>query len=218
MRKPLTPTLWLAAAFFFAVAVGSAQAQRAPSCEIKKIEPSLVNSPDVTAGNYRKSGPNRPPQWLEIDVTFDLPQPDKNGSKFAEEITVNYYVLLNNKEASKDGKRTLLTGSVAHSDVFFEKGLHAVAFVSPQTLLRFFDGKAPTNPAQALVDVGVTVSDSTGVIARHSWKSPVRDNKGWWDNASDFNEVTGRVLEKDRTPFAHLAWDYYLPPKPKAGL
>lgn len=217
MKRPLSPALWLAAAVFFTLAGGSASAQRSSSCEIKKIEPALVDSPQITVGNYRKNIPNRAPQWLEIDVTFDLPQPDKSATKFADEITVNYYILLNNKEANKDGKRTLLTGSVSHADVLFDKGLHASAFVSPKTLLKFFDGKAPTNPTQAVVDVGVTVSDSTGVIARHAWKSQVRGDKGWWDNSSDFTEVTGRVLDKDRTPFAPLFWDYALPPKPRAG-
>ena len=214
MRKPLSLALWLAAVVFFTGAVGSALAQRPPACDIKKIEPALVNSPDVTVGNYRKSGANRPPQWLEIDATFDLPQPDKNGPKFADEITVNYYILLNNKEATKDGKLTLLTGSVTHADVFFDKGLHSSAFVSPQTLLRFFDGKSVANAMQAVMDVGVTVSANGAVIAQRSWKG----DKGWWANTAAFNEVSGRVLAKDATPFAHLFWDYYLPPKPKAGL
>lgn len=214
MRKPLTPTLWLATVVFFTALSFTAQAQRAPTCEIKKIEPALVHSPEVTVGNYRKSGSNRAAQWLEIDVTLDLPLPDKNGPKFADEITVNYYILLNNRDASKDGKQTLLTGSVSHSDVLYDKGLHVSAFVSPQTLLRFFDGKSPNNPMQAVFDIGVSVSVNGTVIAQRSWKG----DKGWWENTAPFNEVSGRILAKDATPFAHLFWDYYLPPKPKAGL
>lgn len=214
MRKPLTPALWLTAVIFFTGAVGFAQAQRAPSGDIKKIEPMLVNSPEIEAGNYQKSVPNRPPQWLEIDVTFDLPQPDKRGPKFADEVTVNYYILLNNKGATEDGRQTFLTGSVSHADVLFEKGLHSSAFVSPQTLLRFFDGKSPTNAMQAVMDVGVTISADGTVIAQRAWKG----DKGWWENAAEFSEVTGRVLPKDATPFAALSWDYYLPSKPKAGL
>jgi hypothetical protein len=84
-------------------------------------------------------------------------------------------------------------------------------------MLRFFDGKAPGNINQAVVDIGVTVSDASGVLARQALKSQVRGDKGWWDNSEDFSEVTGRVLSKDATPFAHLSWDYYLPPKSKAG-
>ena len=156
--------------------------------------------------------------WLEIDVDFDMEQPDKNGPKLGEDLTVNYYILLNNKSLTEDGKATLLTGSVSHAEYLFGKGMHVGAFVAPQTLLKFFDGEAPRNINQAIIDIGVTISDSTGVIARKASKSQVRDDKGWWDNTEKYTEVTGRVLAKSDTPFAHLAWDYYLPEKPKSGL
>lgn len=218
MKKPLAPVILLAAAVLFAAAAPSVDAQTSPDCDIKKITPLLLNSPQIAAEYSRKPGQNRPPQWLEVDVEFDMPQTSKTGPKFADELTVNYYILLNNKDATEDRKPTLLTGSVSHADVPYGKGLHVGAFVSPQTMLRFFDGKAPGNINQTVVDVGVTVSDASGVIARHALKSAVRGEKGWWDNTADFSEVTGRVLDKEATPFAHLSWDYYLPPKSKAGL
>jgi hypothetical protein len=215
MTKPLAPVLLLAAAIFLALASGPALAQSAVKCEIKKIELALLSSP-VTGSSYSKKS-SQPHMWLEIDVDFDMEQPKKE-SKLGEELTVNYYILLNNKGLTEDGKATLLTGSVSHSEFLYGKGLHVGAFVSPQTLLKFFDGEAPRNINQAVVDLGVTISDSTGVIARKASKSQVRDDKGWWDNTEKYTEVTGRVLAKSDTPFAHLAWDYYLPEKPKSGL
>jgi hypothetical protein len=156
--------------------------------------------------------------WLEIDAEIDMRQPDRNGPKLGEELTVNYYILLNNKTETEDGKATLLTGSVTHAEYLYGKGLHVGAFVTPQTLSKFFAGKAPNNLNQAVTDIGVTISDSTGVIARKGFKSAVSGDKGWWDNTEKFTEVTGRVLAKSDTPFADLAWDYYLPEKPKSGL
>jgi len=218
MTKPLVPVLLLAAAIFLALASGPALAQSAAECEIKKIEPALIPSPQTGSSYSKKSAQGQPPPWLEIDVEIDIPQPDKKGPKLGEELTVNYYILLNNKSLTEDGKATLLTGSVSHAEYLFGKGLHVGAFVSPQTLLKFFDGEAPRNINQAIIDIGVTISDSTGVIARKAYKSQVRDDKGWWDNTEKYTEVTGRVLAKSDTPFAHLAWDYYLPEKPKSGL
>lgn len=215
MTKPLAPVLLLAAAIFLALASGPARAQSDVKCEIKKIEPALLSSP-VIGSSYSKKV-SQPHMWLEIDVDFDMEQPKKE-SKLGEELTVNYYILLNNKGLTEDGKATLLTGSVSHAEFLYGKGLHVGAFVSPQTLLKFFDGDAPRNINQAVVDLGVTISNSTGVIARKASKSQVRDDKGWWDNTEKYTEVTGRVLAKSDTPFAHLAWDYYLPEKPKSGL
>ena len=218
MTKPLAPVLLLAAAIFLALASGPARAQSAVKCEIKKIDAALIPSPQINSSYSKKSAQGQPSPWLEIDVDIDIPQPDKNGPKLGEELTVNYYILLNNKSLTEDGKATLLTGSVSHAEFLYGKGLHVGAFVSPQTLLKFFGGDAPRNINQAVVDLGVTISDSTGVIARKASKSPVRDDKGWWDNTEKYTEVTGRVLAKSDTPFAHLAWDYYLPEKPKSGL
>ena len=218
MTKPLAPVLLLAAAIFIALASGPALAQSAAECEIKKLEPALIPSPQTGSSYSKKSAKGQPSPWLEIDVEIDIPQPDKNGPKLGEDLTVNYYILLNNKSLTEDGKATLLTGSVSHAEFLFGKGLHVGAFVAPQTLLKFFSGEAPRNINQAIIDIGVTISDSTGVIARKASKSPVRDGKGWWDDTEKYTEVTGRVLAKSDTPFAHLAWDYYLPEKPKSGL
>jgi hypothetical protein len=216
MTKPLAPVLLLAAAIFLALASGPALAQSAAECEIKKLEAALIPSPQTGSSYSKKSA--QPHMWLEIDVEIDIPQPDKNGPKLGEDLTVNYYILLNNKSLTEDGKATLLTGSVSHAEYLFGKGLHVGAFVAPQTLLKFFDGEAPRNINQAIIDIGVTISDSTGVIARKASKSQVRDDKGWWDSTEKYTEVTGRVLAKSVTPFAHLAWDYFLPEKPKSGL
>ena len=215
MKKPLTPVILLATAILLSVPPIQVRAQSALKCEIKKIEPALLMSPQIP-GYAKKVGQGHP--WLEIDAEIDIPQPDKSGPKLGEELTVNYYILLNNKGLTEDDKATLLTGSVSHAEYLFGKGLHVGAFVTPQALLKFFAGKVPNIVNQAIKDIGVTVSDSTGVIAREGFKSKVRGDKGWWDNTEKYTEVTGRVLPKSETPFAHLAWDYYLPEKPKSGL
>lgn len=218
MKKPLAPVLVLTAALFLAVASVPLRAQSAVVCEIKKIEPALIPSPQIGSSYSKKSAQGQPTPWLEIDVEIEIPQPDRNGPKLGEELTVNYYILLNNKSETEDGKATLLTGSVSHTEYLFGKGLHVGAFVSPQTLLKFFAGKLPNMANQIITDLGVTISDSTGVIARKGYKSQMRGDKGWWDDTEKFTEATGRVLAKSNTPFANLAWDYYLPEKPKSGL
>ena len=218
MTKPLAPVLLLAAAIFLALASGPARAQSAVKCEIEKLEAALIPSPQTESSYSKESAQGEFSPWLEIDVEIDIPQPTKNGPKLGEDLTVNYYILLNNKSLTEDGKATLLTGSVSHAEYLFGKGLHVGAFVAPQTLLKFFDGEAPGKINQAIIDIGVTISDSTGVIARKASESQVRGDKGWWDSTEKFTEVTGRVLAKSDTPFADLSWDYYLPEKPKSGL
>ena len=66
---------------------------------------------------------------------------------------------------------------------------------------------------------GVSLSDSTGLVAIASSKSAdvAKQGKGWWDSDAGMTKVTGRVLEKSQTPVAPMAWDYFVPSKPKSA-
>lgn len=220
MRKHWFPATVLPA-LFLALCATPLEAQVKPEFTIKKIEANLVETPQLQAGAYRKQQPGaaRPLPWLEIDVNFERDEVSKDDPKYTEDLTVSYYILLNNGPLNADKQPTLLTGTTTISDVPHGKGLHTAAFVSPQTLGRFFDGKPPASAQQAVFDVGVTISNSTGVVAIASSKSAdvAKQGKGWWESEAGMTKVTGRVLEKSQTPFAPLAWDYFVPSKPKAA-
>jgi hypothetical protein len=86
--------------------------------------------------------------------------------------------------------------------------------VTPQTLAFYFEGKPPTTIQQAIIDIGVTISDESGVVDQYTMKG----KSGWWDSeAQPKSVVAGRVLSKDSTPFSARSWDYYLPAKTKSG-
>jgi hypothetical protein len=221
MRKPLFPVL-LATLLFSGLPAHSQSPQSPASAPITidKVEAAFFESPMITAGSYRKARQGQATPWLEIDVKFDHGNANAPGPKVADSLTVNYYIVLNNaaiKTVNPDGKPTILTGSVTHADVPYGRGLRSAAFVSPQTLFRYFDGKVPVTTSQAIADVGVTISDSTGVAAIGAYKNKPDAARPWWDETGAYSQVTGRVMDKASTPFAALAWDYYLPPKPKSA-
>ena len=191
------------------------QANPGKNYSIKKVEAELVDSPQIPGGPSKRSA-GKAGQWLEIDVTFDRHDTKPDAPKFSGDLTFNYYILLNNKSSTKEGKPTLLTGTITQTEAPMEKGLHAAAFLTPQTLAFFFDGKPPTTTQQAIIDIGVSISDDTGVADQYTMKG----KPGWWDNPAQLESVStvaGRVLSKDSTPFSALSWDYYLPPKAKSG-
>ena len=197
----------------------ASKAQLTGEYTIKKIAPELVNSPRITAQGYNKQVQGRTLQWLEVDVELERKEVDKKAPKFAEEATINFFILLNNAQFNEDKLPTLLTGTVNVVDIPYEKNLHAAAFVSPQTLARLFGGKPPINLNTAVTDIGVTISTSKGLEALFSFKGTVneREGRGWWDDTSKMSVLSGRIVDKSETPFAHLAWGYYLPLKPKGG-
>jgi hypothetical protein len=169
--------------------------------KIAKITPDLVTTPEYSVSfgpKNKKVSKNK--DFLEVEVSFDWQPRDKDPA-FLDELTFNYYILLNNK-SRENPEGTLLTGSVTHVAIPQARALNSAMYVSPRTLERFFEGKPPTTASAALVDVGVTVTQQGQLVAEASWKGRGQ----WW---SQLQQVPGYVLNKNETPFAPLAWDYY---------
>lgn len=189
--------------------------------QIQDLKPNFVESPKITAAGYSKRSQGRSGQWLEIEVTFERNSSPKTP-KFSGDLVFNYYLLLKNEGQTEDRKPTMLTGSVTHVHVPQEKGLHTVAYVSPRTLAKFFDGKVPVNAQQTLLSVGLEVKGDGGLLAIKTWQGQLGGTAqapvGWWtDSAAKYTAVPGFILGKDKTPFAPLEWDYYEPVKPQSG-
>jgi hypothetical protein len=204
----MSPLKFLPAAALTAILVATlpCSAQQ-PNTEFRvtKIEPTFVESPTYSGVRYDKRGA-KPGSWLEVEVTFEW-QPRLKEPKYTEELTANFYILLNNK-SQQFPKGALLVGSVNMMSVPQGKDLHTVVYVSPRTLARMFDGKMPVNAAQAVTDVGVTLSKQGQTVATTTWKG----SGEWW---TSYQQTPGYVLNKNETPFAPLAWDYYEAIKPK---
>jgi len=72
-----------------------AKAQNSPEITVSKIEPQLVTAPAISySGAPSKLVPSK--KWAEIETTFAW-QPSNPAEKYTDDLTVNYYVLLNNK-------------------------------------------------------------------------------------------------------------------------
>lgn len=192
----------VALALILGCSLSSLSAQVNTEFQISKIEPAIENTPAV---NYsmgtQKSLSGPPKKWMEIEVTFSW-QPRAATEKFVDELTFNYYVLLSNKGAAYP-QGTLLTGQVTHTAIpANQKDLRSVMYVSPRSLERLFDGKIPSSPAAAVVDIGVTISRQGQVVAEKSLKG----SGAWWPQ---YQQTSGYLLNKEETPFAPLYWDYY---------
>jgi hypothetical protein len=178
-----------------------ATAQPSKDFQILKITPDLATTPEY---NFAFGPKNKKVQknkdWLEVEVSFEW-QPRDQKPEFLDELTFNYFILLNNKSRENPGG-TLLTGTVTHVAIPQAKGLNSVMYVSPRTLERFFEGKIPSTASSAITDVGVIITKQGQTVAEASWKGRGQ----WW---SALQQVSGYVLNKNDTPFAPLAWDYY---------
>ncbi len=198
---PMFPRILIPGAAALVLSVSGACAQALNTeYSITKVTPATQASPSFSISGYDKRV-SKGKDWLEVEVAFDW-QSRAKEPKFTEELTFNYYILLNNAQFTADKKQTLLTGSVTHSSIPQGRDLHSVVYVSPRTLERFFEGRPPANAQQTIYDVGVTISKQGQLVAEYTLKG-----KGaWW---TQFQQTPGYVLNKNETPFGPLAWDYY---------
>lgn len=185
---------------------GSTQSEFA----IQGISTQLVNSPNINS-DYQRRASGRPGQWLEIEVTFAW-NPRDRAQTVLEAYDVRYFVLLRNSSASPDKKDTLLAGTASHVLLFPGRDKKSVMFVSPQQLLKLFGGRIPSSMQQVVAGVGIEIAVSGQVVAEHT----NRGQGAWWRDAAataGFNRDDGILLDKSRTPFAHLVYDYHEPLK-----
>jgi len=185
------------------LAIGSYQcleAQTASEFAITKIEPQIVTRPALSySGATQKTV--QPKSWLEIEVTF-ASQSANPAEKYTDDLVMNYYVLLPNKNVEFP-QGALLTGQTALTSVPAKQNdLKSVIYLSPRSMERLFDGKAPTSTSSAIVDIGVTLTKQGQIVAQKSLKG----SGVWWPQ---FQQTPGYLLNKSETPFASLNWEYY---------
>ena len=205
----ISPFRWLLLIAFSLTTGHVSFAQTSPEVLISKVDAQLVTAPAITF-SYTGRSLNNPvspsKKWLEIETTFSW-QPLSGTDLYSDDLTVNYYVLLNNPSI-KYPQGTLLTGETTLSSIPAKSldsknsELKSVIYVSSRSLERFFGGKVPSDVNSAVKDIGVTISKSGQVDAQKSLHGTV----GWWPQ---FQKTSGFLLNKSETPFAALNWDYY---------
>lgn len=155
---------------------------------IKKIAPAVDLTPEYNV----QFGPSEHPvpkslQWLEVEVDFE------SRVDWTDELTFKYYILLADQ---------CLTGEVTHIDIPKGRDLYSVMYVSPRTIARILNGRPMTS--QDIQDVGVQIVSKGQVLFTKSYKA--QGDQQWWQN---LQQVSGKVLNKNETPFAPIYWDRY---------
>jgi len=185
----------------------TAFSQNVQEFKINEIKPNIVLTPNINF-SLGSQKPARSKGWLEVEVSFNW-NPRLATEKFADDLVVNFYVLLANKNPVNPSG-TLLVGqetltSVPSPQIAANDGktdLKTVMYASPRTLERFFDGKIPSSAAAAITDIGVTISRQGQLLAIKNLKG----TGAWWPQ---YQQTPGYLLNKSETPFAPLFWDYY---------
>jgi len=159
-----------------------------PDYQILKIAPAVDTTPQYTFNFGPQQHPQgRSEQWIEVEVNFE------SNVDWTDELSFKYYILLAD---------SCLTGEVTHVDIPRGRDLYSVVYIAPRTIARILNGKPLTS--MDIQDVGVQIVKQGQVLDTKSFKT--QGDTQWWQN---LQQVTGKVLNKDQTPFGPLIWDRY---------
>lgn len=212
-------TALLVAVLGFAASPIFAQSQAAPVYRVNKVTATMARTPDA---NYSGGAPgkrSRNSSFLEVEASFDDVAPPSANKTATSDLALTFYVVLKTKGLPDPADRTkrltentMLAGTVNLINVPHEKELKAVMYISPRTLERYFEGKVPASAQAAVADAGVSISRDGQLAGQGAVSAPDFGNqKPWW---TGMQPVSGSLLNKNETPFANLAWDYYEEIKP----
>lgn len=153
--------------------------------------------------DYNTDLPGRPrenEEWLRITCVLDV---DGGDDGWVDEVVLEWYVL-----AEVPGPDILMRREVTYVDV--EDGeQHGCIFIPP-TFFRRYTGDDDPDEDDLRVVVRVKVN---GAYRAGRFHPEGRPRTSWWTDA-DNRVLEGYLLARPETPFAPLAWWYYMYIKP----
>jgi hypothetical protein len=190
-----------------------AQATPSPAKEVlvdvEKVHVEIQKTPQFAVPNVKDKRFN-PKDWLEIEVDCEAKLSKKEKDKDIKaypEVEFKYYVYLSGNPDPK--KNRVLTGIIHHVNVPIGEKIHSVMYVSPSAILKITEGRSPVVPTMVKA-WGVAVFINGEEVGRKTSEA----NKEWWTNNA-LPPQEAALLDKTKTPFAPLWFDYHLEVRPR---
>ena len=146
----------------------------------------------------------RAPMWIEIEADF-------NTAEEFQELTFKFGMVVLPVGAAKP---KLLEGEVTLVDVQVGKSRHAVMYVPPKTVFRMSPPKLPFQVNTVRASWVQVYAGSEKVAERFYSNFQGATLEGVLRDKETYEKITGGLVHKDTTPFAHLFLDYYESMKP----
>lgn len=170
--------------------------------KVEKFQYDAVSTPDVAKILSKRT--NRKTSWLEFEVSFKwLPFNEQlNDDPFLNSLQVEVYALLEPK--TKAFPVALLSGKTEVEHVQADTVANVALYLSPRYIERLFAGRPPANLKSAVTNAAVILTYNGEIVATKI----ATGNTEFWKDPS-LKVISGQLLPRSQTPFAHAVWDYY---------
>ena len=170
--------------------------------EVDKPDFDVLESPDLEGNTNSKNF--KPKDWLEAEVKFKIARSSDEKAKFANKVTVRWYVAADHPE----GKGyVLLKKDIDYINVPIGEDVYSSVYLSPTAILRLTGGD---NAGKSILShVGGEILVNGTAPAQESGLFTSKGKPGWWNKSglTSFDSVP--LLNKNETPFKFLWWDRY---------
>lgn len=175
--------------------------------KFKKCEIAIQKAPEfaingTTAKRFKQK------DWIEVEFEIDVKAP-KGADKelrFLDDVNIKYYVYL---QPTNPEKLKVLVADVTYINVPIDETIHSVVYLSPATLYNI-SGEKLVNKGM-ITYYGAEATHNGKIVGLFS--SKMFNNAPWWNNPKLPPVENGRLLPKNKTPFAPLWFDYYMEEK-----
>lgn len=174
--------------------------------KIKKVEIATQKAPDYTIKGGTTDKRWKPKDWLEIDFEIDVKAP-KNAAKtfkFFDDVKIKYYIYMNPADATK---KRVLVAEVSYINVPVDETIHSVVYLSHSSIVNITGDKLVDKGQIQFTGAEVTYNNTLVGLYPKAAGAP------WWKSDKTPPVEEGRLLPKNKTPFAPLWYDYYMEEK-----
>ncbi|MCF7855337.1 MAG: hypothetical protein K9N51_11115, partial [Candidatus Pacebacteria bacterium] len=189
--------------FVFSVAAFNSVAQEAaqPRVAITDFDVEERETPDYTGLSHPNAGRAKE-DWVQLYVEYTCVGGEDG---WIDDLTFEWYVLLHGGKVP----RLVMTETVTYMDVESEKDEHhAVVYIRPQTIKRYFDERGRLSPRNIVLHLDVKVGNFKVAEYDFPKSRPQGIPAQWWLNPR-VNMIENALLSRDKTPFAPLDYDFY---------
>lgn len=196
-------------AFFATVLAGfmiSAVPLMAQQYELKVDDPDFDDllSPNINANTKEKNW--KPKEWLEVEVKFRIVRSSDKDEKYADRVTVKWYVAAEVQEGTSSRDR-VLEKEVDYVNVPIGEDIHVSVYLSPSAVERISGRERAGKSIVKGVGGEILVNGSPAYKNSGFFTTEAKSKGKWWDSMARYNKIP--LLNKNETPFKFLWWDHY---------
>ena len=169
--------------------------------QFKEMDIRFQRSPDFKDDGYEKAQVADELEWLQIVVEYATETRGSEG--WLDGLTLKWHVLMLGGKT----ERLYFTETVDYMDIIDDDEHFAIVYLRPRAIRRHFEERGKVTPRDIAVYVEALVNNVR--VADYTYNKTRQNLPDNWWRSPKLNKVDNALLSRDKTPFAHMDYDFF---------